>query len=73
MDATLILPAGEIMGCDIIPLAVGEGVLSVGEVWKPECIGLKPPGPKPEAADVSGITLVSATALLRLILSTRRN
>lgn len=34
-----------------LPFAVGEGVLSVGEVWNPEVGGLRMP--IPDAVDVS--------------------
>src|SRR5262245_20944695 len=54
MEATLMLPAGETRGCGSRLLVVGDGVLSVGEVWNDELIGLKTPEPKPEAAEVSG-------------------
>jgi hypothetical protein len=56
IDATLMLPllvVGDTSGCgrrwDVV--AVGDGVLSTGEGWKPECGGLSTP--MPDAADVS--------------------
>jgi len=55
IDATLMLPllvVGDTSGCGRkwFVVVVGDGVLSTGEGWKPECGGLNTP--MPDAAEV---------------------